>query len=135
MENRRNIAGFLNEGKEGRIPYEEYHNKFVVVTKTSGGNFAGRYVGISKEGNMVFNPHDANEYVGSRLRKKVQESDKQVHPSLIGEIEETSRESLEGFCRYVNLYEFAKEQKRVKDSLTNSLELLKQFRFLHNIKS
>lgn len=117
--------GFGSRGRQ-EIPYENYLEEFVVVTKVSGGNFGGRYIGISKEGNMIFNPHEITEYEKVGRRKRVVERDKEIKPSSVEGIEITTLENLREYCMYSNLDEVRSEQKKTSDYLNTGSTLMNQ---------
>ena len=116
----------FGDREEREVPYENYLNEFVIVTKHNGNSFGGKYIGISKEGNMIFNPHDAIEYGQFGRRKNVVNKNREIKPSSVEDIEEISEESLREYCVQANLDEIRIEQKKTDDFLKSGSSLISQ---------
>jgi len=128
-------TGFESDRKGREIPYQKYKGRLVVVVKTHGGSIMGVYKGISKEGNMIFNPHESFIYDERGIRKLVLDEDAEIKPELVGEIKPIKGySSLEEYCRYTNLMEEREEVKRVKEFLENGAAIMGQVGSLHRLK-
>jgi len=126
--------GFKAEDERNRIPYEKYLGTCIVITTMHGGSYAGKYVGMSPDGNMILNPHQNALYDEFGFRRIVLGEDAEINPGIIGEIFPTTEKSLEGYCRHSNVAEARDEQKRVRTFLEDGREILKQMGLLQKIK-
>ncbi len=126
-------AGFGNRGNRD-TPYEDYLNKLVVITKLNGEGFVGRYIGISKDDNMVFTNYDSMEHSIFGRRKIISNDYKEIRPTSIEGIELITRENLEEYCLNYNVGEFRSEQEGVSKSLKISFDLRGQLIPLNGLK-
>ncbi len=127
-------VGFGNYGIPAKMPYNEYSGKYIVVTTASGETVSGRYAGVSRDGNMILNPHQTFSWSGLGVRKELSNDNREISPTHIKDITPTTLENLTSYFSHSNAREVMDETKRQKEYLENCRNLSNELFRLGGLK-
>ena len=108
-------AGFGKENTRKALPHEKYIGKYVSITTMQGDGLAGKYAGISEEGNMIVNPHLSNQYSGGKYNRFLCNEDAEIKSGIVSKIMPTTKRNLEDMIIFFNNLERIEEMKRMKE--------------------